>query len=437
MLATATFMNRYISQRVLPDDFEEKELVCRFPSPIAPPSGASPGPIPPPPPPPPPRLPTFVSHDNGKRQNVYQERLEQAPGAAGSALDCPICWEEGEAWRKMPACPHSFCHDCIRTTCATAAADGKLVVPCPGKDCDQDYLPATLAQFLTPKTVRQFQANNQRALEFNSLACPTCLWLAKRDLGDSHESRPGGVLIDHSCEGPGCNASFCLRCGQASEAHEERVCESALAEKEKEEECLQFTREGAQRCPHCLIYTVKEAGCDWIKCGRCTHEWCWVGSSWSAYFSRKADHLQICLHPHNHYQHGHTINGVMQVVTNDLLRLDLLDELADINHVYDRLLEADLPVEALRFAQLAQQRKRRKAAKAVAIGAGLVLASPVLLVAGIAALAVAPFAAAVAAPVVAGVAVKRKIESVREKRRLEEQRWWREGENQLGANPPS
>ena len=141
---------------------------------------------------------------------------------------------------------------------------------------------------------------------------------------------------------------------------------------------------------------------------------------------RQADHLQICLHPHNHFQHGHTIDGVMQVVTFDPLGLNFLDELAAINQINDireiGVHDVDLGVEALHFAQIAQRKKRRKAAKAVAIGAGLVLASPVLLVAGIAALAVAPFAAAVAAPVIAGVAIKRKMESVQEKRRLAERR---------------
>lgn len=210
------------------------------------------------------------------RRDVQLPAEQEMEAAPASLVECSICWDEVEALATLPRCQHAFCHDCISASCRAAAGEGELMAPCPGKDCQERYLPAVMERFLTPEAKYLFQVNNDRKLEFNFVKCPTCRWRVKRELGGKQEALPGGVLANHPCEGPACHAVFCMRCGQLSDTHEDGLCETALLKTAEKDEKQCVANQGAKRCPHCLIYTVKVDGCDWIKCGRCEHGWCWV-----------------------------------------------------------------------------------------------------------------------------------------------------------------
>lgn len=294
--------------------------------------------------------------------------------------ECSICWEEyRQCPRESLPCSHSFCRECLEGYISARLDLLELQFQCPDRSCSNVIPHEAIALQLTSLNGALLRAKRLNR-QHNSVTCPACKQKVLRSKEELGPGLPGGAAVRYQCPNEECGVLFCLRCGGNYRGHEGVPCmdHSNVKSKRTLRERFWLTFKRVKACPNCLIYCMKNGGCDWVKCAQCAHEFCWVCPPIPPPLSRPSagepsypsSHLwQKCLFPHSHGHHIH--------------RWGITD------------------------ADLQRRARRIKAAKALAVAGAVIAAPPVIVVGGVAAILAGIIAIPVGAVVLPAVGARR------------------------------
>jgi ariadne-1 len=109
------------------------------------------------------------------------------------------------------------------------------------------------------------------------LASKSMAWCPTPDCGSVIKAE-SAVSTLGSVECKSCKSQFCFECGIE---HAPALCSHMKAFDKK---CaadggnISWFAQNTKECPKCASFIEKAGGCNWIKCGRCTFEFCWLCS---------------------------------------------------------------------------------------------------------------------------------------------------------------
>ena len=188
---------------------------------------------------------------------------------------CKICEEEitlkEELNNKCEQCNTYFCSECLYLHIKELIKNGKYSLFCP--ECKLVYTKDTIEKILLFNIKDKNEVNNLKNLleksktkeiiisnpELMFCPIPNCDGFARKNNNQEYNI----CTMGHK---------FCLKCGELW--HEDGKC--------KEEENIDKLFEKYSRkydlknCPYCHIITIKNGGCNHMKCHYCGKHWCWI-----------------------------------------------------------------------------------------------------------------------------------------------------------------
>ena len=188
---------------------------------------------------------------------------------------CKICEEditkEEEMKNKCEQCGNYFCSECLYLHIKELIRNGKYALFCP--ECKFVYKKNKIDQILLFNVKNKEEINNLKKLLEKSnikemilsnpelMFCPivNCEGFAKKNDNEEYNI----CTMGHK---------FCIKCGELW--HEEGKCQK---EKEVDELFQKYSKKyQLKNCPYCHIVTIKNGGCNHMKCQYCGKHWCWI-----------------------------------------------------------------------------------------------------------------------------------------------------------------
>ncbi|KAJ4356579.1 uncharacterized protein N0V89_004614 [Didymosphaeria variabile] len=217
-----------------------------------------------------------VLHMTLPRKDTFYPHPSTVPIGKNTPLtrqvNCPVCTCPAEDALRL-YCGHVYCKECFVDQCTQHSQE--FPIRClegygdsracnqPLSLCDLERaLPASTLDKLLEASFKQYIRS--RPAKFRYCPVPTCGRLnpIKRMLP------PDASPVTITCYG--CREPFCLTCN--APAHPNRTCEQAGNNASLDE----WKREsGAKDCPKCSTTTIKESGCNHMRCPACMVHFCW------------------------------------------------------------------------------------------------------------------------------------------------------------------
>jgi len=188
---------------------------------------------------------------------------------------CKICEEditkEEEIKNKCEQCGNYFCSECLYLHIKELIRNGKYALFCP--ECKFVYKKDKINQILLFNIKNKEEVNNLKKLFEKSNAkeiilsnpelmfCPiaNCDGFAKKNDNEEYNI----CTMGHK---------FCIKCGELW--HKDGKCQK---EKEVDELFEKYSKKyNLKNCPYCHIVTIKNGGCNHMKCHYCGKHWCWI-----------------------------------------------------------------------------------------------------------------------------------------------------------------
>ncbi len=212
-----------------------------------------------------------------------QMDLDQAlPGAPEVQSVCHVCC--GESSTILFSCGHSNCCFCLNMLLDSALKHKKSVgLKCQESSCGKPVESEDLRLFCSDvqkiSNFQDIQVLDWLATQGNAKYCPV-------------PDCPNIFLDEGACSRTvncdGCQKSYCSEClmdhSEDVLCEDKKMSEMSLEERANDELKTKVTKS----CPSCSVAIEKSFGCDWMKCQKCEHEFCWQ-----------------CLKPHDHNMGNH------------------------------------------------------------------------------------------------------------------------------------
>lgn len=187
-------------------------------------------------------------------------------------LECPICFNDessGDDFYALP-CGHYFCKPCITEYIKAKIDEGKSEIICPNGDCNCNIVLRDVIKFCGP----EIATNYFNYILENEVTTEGHFHHCMRD-----DPCPN-LLTDASvgyCDTATCTCGFrmCWKCKQ--KAHAPLQCDlidrwNNLAKEENID--LKWIKEHTKPCPNCKERIDRWTGCNYVKCIKCGHEFC-------------------------------------------------------------------------------------------------------------------------------------------------------------------
>ncbi|KAL6144403.1 hypothetical protein ACLB2K_055096 [Fragaria x ananassa] len=186
--------------------------------------------------------------------------------SSGSGSFCMICMDvkpSGEMFTNN-SCNHSFCTDCIGRYVATKIQENISMVKCPDVKCKEVLEPQSCRSFIPQQVFERWESALCESLFLASdrFYCPfkDCSMMLVDD---------GGEVVTVS-ECPNCHRLFCAQCRVVWHAGIDCSEFQQLSKDERGREDIMVMELAHQkqwrRCPRCMFYVEKTAGCSHITC---------------------------------------------------------------------------------------------------------------------------------------------------------------------------
>lgn len=226
----------------------------------------------------------LLDHLRWKVEDTITLALDDLPGiskkaglmldAAGSAnllakcadTECEICMEDGPALA-LP-CGHAACSNCWTSYAENEIEVRNYSITCVGAGCHTALLNNDI-RTVVPARVYQSHCSNQRgafmSINKNLKWCPSpdCATVVKCDAG--------GDVVCRTCSEP-----FCFKCGFDHAPADCANMKAFMAKNAVESKDALWLSKNSKECPQCSTYIQKDGGCNWIRCGKCKYEFCWL-----------------------------------------------------------------------------------------------------------------------------------------------------------------
>jgi len=198
--------------------------------------------------------------------------------------ECVVCLEKKESYLFSgcsPDCSNLVCDNCVCEDVKAKLSDGVAAIYCSScrsvkinKELTLDHLRIVLAKDRNLLN-RLTDILTQRSLQPETYHCPYVDCSAVMYI-DPVSGQSYNIIRCHSC-----TRKSCYTCKDIW--HEEYTCnqwknrESITAQQFKltEEHLRQI---GAKMCPKCTMNTIKDGGCDHMKCTNCGTDYSWVSA---------------------------------------------------------------------------------------------------------------------------------------------------------------
>eukprot|EP00050_Salpingoeca_kvevrii_P019425 m.85895 g.85895 ORF g.85895 m.85895 type:complete len:465 (-) comp8411_c0_seq1:183-1577(-) len=221
------------------------------------------------------------------------DKVEQQRAFNKSEFQCVICFDDylGEEMKKLSACGHLYCRDCITEHCNVQIREGTVNdIRCP--NCGVDIQAGDIQSLVSPEIwVRYDRLMLQRLLDQETVSCPRCQQPAYRDEGE----KTLGMC-------PNCTFNFCLLCektyhkgsncaiedlrsvveeyleaeGERRTALETKYGQEVLTQLVSHTLSERYIENSSQQCPSCKSPISKIDGCNKMHCMRCHTFFCWL-----------------------------------------------------------------------------------------------------------------------------------------------------------------
>lgn len=187
---------------------------------------------------------------------------------------CPICFDEeenGETFYSLP-CKHYFCKSCISEHIKNIVSECKYEIICPYEGCNCHIVQKDVQKFCDTETATKYFntiIESQITLSENLHHC------AREGCPNILTSESVGLGFVATCQS--CNCQMCWKC--KSKSHAPLDCSFVVkwGEISKEENAeLKWIKENTKACPKCHERIERNGGCTYIKCPKCSYEFCYV-----------------------------------------------------------------------------------------------------------------------------------------------------------------
>lgn len=200
---------------------------------------------------------------------------------------CDICMQNETIMAKL-SCPHQICKNCFRKYLDTKlnVNISSTTIECPYADCKlMTCIKKVYVDLVNEKTIQE----NPEILDDSFIyvnpyvkKCPKCKILIQVEIIKGAYTGGYEILCNN------CSYNFCSCC--YSEWHPMINCK--LLEKYKtvtltqheypiltrnsiNEEMLDWLKSKTKMCPNCKEVIEKNKGCNYMKCSKCQHKFCW------------------------------------------------------------------------------------------------------------------------------------------------------------------
>lgn len=197
--------------------------------------------------------------------NVSSPRKTPLPGA----FECPVCYDtESESF--CLGCEHRFCYDCYSQYVTSQVHEGPacIYMKCPQHKCSKLIPRSVVARLAQGDAYSKYSTYvTQNFIESNKSYryCPAA---------NCSQVAIGSGVTNVKCP---CGNKFCFRCGD--DAHEPCSCAHLEAWNLKcrnESETANWIIVNTKKCPSCASRIEKNQGCNHMKCGKCSFDFCWI-----------------------------------------------------------------------------------------------------------------------------------------------------------------
>ena len=214
-----------------------------------------------------------VNRIRTKRKFAPISPMKRAESPIIPALECAICTEAIQPMDYLPldTCGHMFHPACVNEYLITLITQRKFPLTCPLPTCKADISDLDLQERLTLEEYRkcdELRFSTYVQTHPNELcACPgaNCTFVFERLDANPH----------FAC--PVCKENWCLTCRLP--AHPLLTCPEAtqLATPNGANAMLEDMahRQGLKKCPQCMTWVEKAAGCNYIIC-HCGFKFCYL-----------------------------------------------------------------------------------------------------------------------------------------------------------------
>ena len=181
---------------------------------------------------------------------------------------------------EIPSCDqaelHRFCRDCVEGYVRSQVVCNHTLVSCPGVSpkckgvIDSDSLRDVVKESGDKELVVKLERFLAMSKSENFRECPKRL--------------EDGTTCNHPCSTASVSNPriVCEKCSYEycfihANAHPDEECEVYSARMLKEETLnKKFIDETTKQCPSCEAHTMKNGGCNHMKCQHCSADWCWI-----------------------------------------------------------------------------------------------------------------------------------------------------------------
>ena len=205
-----------------------------------------------------------------------------ASDEGGALVECVVCMgdaSDGAVFEGAPElwCGHTACLQCWKEYLVRQVQAGKSKAECLGMATDGTGCNAAVGHSVIEKVMDKDLRERYTHLlhEAMVMASKSMVWCPTPDCKTAVKAESAVATLG-SVECKTCKNQFCFECGvEHAPAHcaHMRAFEKKCA---KEGGNIDWLVKNTRECPKCASFIEKAGGCNWIKCGRCTFEFCWL-----------------------------------------------------------------------------------------------------------------------------------------------------------------
>eukprot|EP00045_Choanoeca_perplexa_P009580 m.92679 g.92679 ORF g.92679 m.92679 type:complete len:519 (-) comp14955_c0_seq1:1336-2892(-) len=215
----------------------------------------------------------LVCEDSSKVLIESHAAVKPSCQAAAAGATCCVCDDEEDILTPLD-CQHAACESCWRQYIAGKIDAGFAHnITCIAYQCDLKVVPSLVQRLLPdrmPKytnTLVEAYVDAQRQLKW----CPTpsCETVVQKQFSE-HTLHDNNVVC-RTCEHP-----FCFDCGVFHLPASCKMVKEYDTMVAQDGDNISWLAANAKECPKCSAFIEKNGGCNWIKCGKCKYEFCWL-----------------------------------------------------------------------------------------------------------------------------------------------------------------
>ena len=200
--------------------------------------------------------------------------------------NCSVCWMEFNNKANKPlhlGCGHVYCQECFTGYVEEKISEGPTCIsaPCPSSHthCEHQITPEFVESCCPPKKANKFLkfvlddfVSQAPYISYcPSPDCQTAIYAQETNLTSKNELPQMSAICN-------CGTPICMRCKGL--AHEPLTCEDYASWEDSIDKIYdklnyKWKKENTKNCPKCNAHIEKNQGCNFMRCSKCKHEFCW------------------------------------------------------------------------------------------------------------------------------------------------------------------